>query len=125
MPRKKRVVKMRLYLDEDVMSHPLVNGLRARGIDVTSVVAEGRTGLADESQLEFAAMQGRVLCTSNIGDFYQLHTEYVRQGKNHAGIIFIPQHRYSVGEQIRRLLKLIATKSAETMQTQVEFLSAW
>ena len=125
MLRKKRVVKIRLYLDEDVMSHPLVNGLRARGIDVASVVAEGRTGLDDASQLEFATMQKRVLCTSNIGDFYRLHTEYLTQGKSHAGIIFIPQHRFRVGEQIRRLLKLIATKSAATMQNQVEFLSAW
>jgi hypothetical protein len=49
----------------------------------------------------------------------------LEQGKSHAGIIFIPQHRYSIGEQIRRLLKLIATKPAETILNQVEFLSAW
>jgi hypothetical protein len=118
-------MRIRLYIDEDAMSRPLVNGLRARGIDVITVAEEKRRGLNDELQLEFATRQGRVLCTSNIGDFYRLHTEYLRQGKAHAGIIFIPQQRYGVGEQIRRLLKLISTKSAETMQSQVEFLSAW
>jgi hypothetical protein len=118
-------MKIRLYIDEDAMSRALINGLRARGVDVTSVKEEERRNLDDRSQLEFSTKQGRVLCTSNIGDFYQLHTEYLRQGKNHAGIIFIPQQRYSVGEQLRRLLKLISTKSAETMQSQVEFLSAW
>jgi len=30
-----------------------------------------------------------------------------------------------VGKQTRRLLKLIATRSAEEMRNQVEFLSAW
>lgn len=118
-------MKIRLYIDKDAMSRFLVNGLRARGVDVTSVVEEGRRGLDDLSQLEFAAEQGRVLCTSNISDFYRLHTEYLQQGKNHAGIIFIQQQRYSVGEQIRRLLKLISTKTVDTMQSQIEFLSAW
>ncbi|MEH1936351.1 MAG: hypothetical protein V7L14_22145 [Nostoc sp.] len=35
------------------------------------------------------------------------------------------QQGYSVGEQMRRLLKLIAAKPAENMQNQVEFLSSW
>ncbi len=118
-------MKIRLYLDEDVMSHPLVTGLRARGIDVMTVLEQERTGLADATQLEFATAQQRVLCTSNTRDFHQLHTEYLRQGKVHAGIIFIPQQRHGVGDQIRKLLRLIATKSAEEMQGQVEFLSAW
>jgi len=30
-----------------------------------------------------------------------------------------------LGEQTRRLLKLIATKSAEEMRDQVEFINAW
>jgi hypothetical protein len=35
------------------------------------------------------------------------------------------KQRYSVGEQMRRLLKLIAPVSAEEMINRVEFLSAW
>jgi hypothetical protein len=97
-------MKIRLYLDEDLMSHPLVTGLRARSIDVMTVLEQERTGLEDAMQLAFATMQQRVLCTSNIRDFHQLHTEYLKPGKVHAGIIFIPQQRYSVGEQIRKLL---------------------
>ena len=31
----------------------------------------------------------------------------------------------SVGEQMRRLLRLIAHRSAEDMQNHIEFLSAW
>ncbi len=118
-------MKIRLYMDEDAMSRALINGLRARGVDVTSVEEEGKRALDDRAQLEFSTQQGRVLCTSNIKDFYLLHTEYLQKGKFHAGIILIPQKRYTVGEQIRRLLKLISTKTSETMQSQIEFLSAW
>jgi hypothetical protein len=70
-------------------------------------------------------VQGRVLYTFNVGDFYRLHTAFLKQGKSHAGIILARQQRYPVGEQMRRLLKLIAAKSAEEMKNRVEFLSAW
>jgi hypothetical protein len=43
----------------------------------------------------------------------------------YVGIILARQQRYSVGEQMRCLLKLIATKSAEEMSNHVEYLSAW
>lgn len=79
----------------------------------------------DEVHLEYATRQGRVLLSFNVGDFYRLHTGFLREGKSHTGIILARQQRYSVGEQMRRLLKLIATKSAEEMSNQVEYLSAW
>lgn len=118
-------MKIKLFIDEDMMSRSLLKGLRARGIDVLSVLDEQRVGLDDASQLEYSTQCGRVLCTSNIRDFYQLHIEYLEQNRNHAGIIFVPQKRFSVGEQIRRLLTLIATKSPDSMQSNIEFLSAW
>ena len=68
---------------------------------------------------------GRVLCSFNARDFNRLHNEYLAQGKQHAGIILVQQQRYTVGEQMRRLLKLIAAKPAEAMQNHVEYLSAW
>jgi len=36
-----------------------------------------------------------------------------------------PPYDYSIGEQMRRLLRLISSKSAEAMQDQVEFLGTW
>jgi Tfp pilus assembly protein PilZ len=55
----------------------------------------------------------------------RLHAAYLAEGKNHAGIILANQQRYSLGEQMRRLLKIIAAKSAEEMQNNVEFISYW
>ena len=114
-----------LYLDEDSQSSSLVQSLRARGADVITAVEAGMLGRADAEQLERAAAQGRVLYSFNVGDFYGLHTALLSQGRSHAGLILARQQQYSVGEQMRRLLKLIASRSAEEMKNQMEFLSAW
>ena len=113
------------FLDEDAMAQALLNGLRARGIDVLTVGEVARKRLEDDEQLEFATSQGRVLYTFNTSDFYQLHTEWLTQGKTHSGIAFAPQQHYAIGEQIRRLLKLMRARSAEEMIGNVEFLSHW
>ena len=119
------MTNIRLYFDEDAMDQDLVQALRARGVDVMTPLETGGAGREDEQQLAFATAQGRVLYTFNAGDFYHLHTSYLTQGKHHAGIIIAPQQRYAVGEQMRRLLRLTAARSAEEMQDRVEFLSAW
>ena len=79
----------------------------------------------DEDHLVCAATAGRVLCSFNVGDFYRLHTNYMAQHKAHSGIILARQQQYAVGEHMRRLLNLIAHRTAEEMQNRVEFLSAW
>jgi hypothetical protein len=60
-----------------------------------------------------------------VGDFMHLHGEYMSAGRMHAGIIFGDQQRFSVGEQMRRLLRILALRSDEEMQNGYEFLSAW
>src|SRR5215470_10703817 len=104
---------IRLYVDEDSMDRALVRALRARGVDVRTALEEGMIERSDHEHLDYATAQGRVLYTCNVADFYHLHTRFLAQGKFHTGIILTPQQRYSVGEQMRRLLKLINTKSAE------------
>ena len=81
-------------------------------------------GRADEQQLEWAAANGRSIYSFNRGDFYSLHTIWLREGRHHSGII-LSRQGLSVGEQMRRLLRLIGARSAEDMQNQVEFLTAW
>jgi hypothetical protein len=49
----------------------------------------------------------------------------MRAGQSHAGIILAVQQRYTVSEQLRRLLRLISTLKAEDMHNRIEFLSAW
>lgn len=118
-------MKISLYLDEDSQDTRLIRALRGRGVDVTSASEAGRNGYDDEDQLNRTTEQGRVLFSFNTQDFFRLHTLYLIQGKSHAGLIFAIQQEYSIGEQMRRLLKLISTLSAEEMRNRIEFLSAW
>jgi len=45
----------------------------------------------------------------------RLYSNLMRAGQSHAGIILAAQQRYSVGEQMRRLLRLINALTAEDM----------
>jgi Domain of unknown function (DUF5615) len=113
-----------LYLDEDSMDKDLVNALRARGVDVITAADAEMLGCSDSDHLDYATRKGRVLYTFNRGDFYRLHTLYLTEGRSHAGIILAPQQRYSIGEQMRKLLEFASSKSSEQMQNQAEFLKA-
>jgi len=114
-----------LYLDEDSVNRALIRALGARGLDVTNAVDAGRVGRTDFEQLEHSTVEGRVLFTYNIGDFLGLHNRFLAEGKSHGGVIVAPQQRYSVGEQMRRILRMSRERSSEQMINRVEFLSAW
>lgn len=118
-------MKIRLYLDEDAMAEGLVEALRTRGVEVTTANLEGMENRADSEHLDLATTLGRVLYSFNIGDYMRLHSEYITRGQNHAGIILAQQQRYGLGEQMRRIVRIIGAKSAEEMQNTVEFLSDW
>jgi len=118
-------VTIRLYFDEDAMDKYLVRALQARGVEVVTAIEAGLVERPDEDHLAYAAAQGRVLYGFNVGDYYRLHAAFLSAEKTHAGIILARQQRYSAGEQMRRILKLMAAVSAQEMKNRVEFLSAW
>ncbi len=107
------------------MSHALVRGLRARGVDVATALEEGMIERADEAHFVFAANANRTLYSFNVGDFYHLHSNFIAENREHSGLILSRQQQFTVGEQLRRLLRLIAKMTAEEMKNRVEFLSAW
>ena len=108
---------VRLYFDEDAMWQALVTALRARGINVQTALEAAMIERTDEDHLAFATTQDRVLCSFNVGDFYRLHTSYMAQHLSHTGIVLARQQQYSVGEYMRRLLRLIAHLTAAEMRT--------
>ena len=89
---------LRFYFDEDSAQHRLVSALRSHSIDVTTFLDSGMSARDDESQLIFAAAQGRVLVSGNARDFASLHCDWMGQGRSHFGILIIPRQRYSTGE---------------------------
>jgi hypothetical protein len=116
---------VRIHLDEDADAHALLRALRQRGQDVVSSRERGLLGYTDEEQLAWAKEHGRVIYTYNASDFCRLHSEYLSRGRHHAGIIIGDQQTSSIGEEMRRLLKLGEAKSAEAMENNLEFLRNW
>lgn len=112
-------------MDEDAMDSDLVSALRYRGATVTTAYEAGQVGSPDETQLDTATERGLVLYTCNVADFYSLHTRRLEQGRHHAGIILAPQQRFPVREQLRRMLRIRASISADDMRDRVEFLGNW
>lgn len=107
---------IRFHLNEH-LAHAIADGLRRRGIDVTTTYETGLSAASDEEQLAFARSHDRILVTRD-ADFLRLH----QSGRRHAGIVYVRQRGRSVGEIIRGLVLLWELLTPEEMQNHVEFL---
>jgi hypothetical protein len=117
--------QVRLYLDEDAMRKALVFGLRARNVDVLTAAEANMINRRDEDHLVMASDSRRALFTFNVADYCVLHQRWMSLQRAHAGIIVAPQQHYSVGEELRRIMRLISRRTAEEMQNRLEFISSW
>ena len=116
------MISLLIYVDEDAGENAVIVVLRARSVDMMTTVDAGRLESDDPSQLEFAASISRAIYTFNVGDFARVHNEYLSQNKAHAGIITVPDQRYSIGEKIRRLAEFVSRTSAGEMVNRIVFL---
>lgn len=112
----------RFFLDEDIFS-TIAPALRRLGIDAVSTPECNRFGQSDDSQLDWAATESRILVTFNVADFAALHSDWIRQGRHHSGIVVSCQ--LPIGELLRRLLKLVSALDASALQDRIEFLGDW
>lgn len=117
--------QIRLYLDEDTIKGALIKALKNADLDVVTVADAGKLGDSDKEQLLWATEQKRAIYSFNIGDFCRLHNQFITQQISHAGIIIAPQQQYSIGQQLRGLLKLVANTSAKEIENQLVFLSSY
>ena len=113
----------KFYLDEDAQSEALIQALRSRGVSLLTTSEAGNSKQGDEEQLRFAAAQGRVLLTSNIADFVRLHTEWLKSGTSHGGVILIRQQKWGPGELARRIIRVLAQCPGGDMRDRIEFIS--
>ena len=79
----------------------------------------------DDDHLATASALGRTVFTHNTSDYCVLHQQWIQRQRTHAGIIVAPQQRYSVGEEMRRITRLISQRTAEEMLCRLEFISSW
>jgi len=117
--------QIKLYLDEDAMHRRLVAALHSRGVETVTAIEANLVGNPDEDHLAFATAHDCVLYSFNVSDFCRIHSQFIRAGGKHAGMILAPQQKFSVGEQTRRILRIHATTNADSMRNRIEFLGNW
>ena len=117
----------RLLLDE-MLSPKIGAGLEDRGHDVDAVTQ--RPDLMalhdDEPILAAATAEGRIMVTTNIGDFAVLDARWAAEGRTHAGIVFVttsafPQDRSFTGNVVNAL-RAAATEGALPAPGQTLYL---
>lgn len=113
---------IRFFTDEDIYG-AVAAALRRNGFDANSTPESGRLGASDESQLQWASGEDRVLITFNVAHFAGLHAAWLQQGRRHASIIVSMQR--PIGDVLHRLLHLATTLDAGTMHNRLEFLGDW
>jgi len=107
--------EIRFHLDEHV-SLAIAEGLRRRGIDVTTTPEVGLNGADDLDHIAFGLANLRVIYT-NDEDYLTLND----QGVPHAGFVFCRQGSRSIGEVTQFLTLLHACLTAEEIHGTVEF----
>ena len=113
---------IKLYLDENVPV-ALSTALRLRGYDVLTVRDVSQKGLSDLDQLKYASSQNRVIFTFNVADFHKTHSEFIKEGLDHAGIILSRQ--LPIGTIVKALLKLLSDIKPERLRNNIVWLSDW
>lgn len=107
---------IRFHLDEHCPT-VLAEGLRRRGIDVTTTPEVGLRGAEDPDHVRFALAEGRMIFTQD-EDFLAIHAA----GIPHPGIAYCHQGSRSLGEIIRGLVLIWEIYDPQEMVDRVEFL---
>jgi hypothetical protein len=105
-----------VYIDECV-DRPVVEALRQRKVDVLTALEAGRGQDPDDAQLAYAGQLGRVLLSYNRIHFRRVHAAYLRAGREHAGIVLIPQAPPVLRRQLRAAMMLDWLGTFDTHQS--------
>ena len=100
---------------------PIVQGLRARGMDVVTAQERSQRQADDDALLSQALREQRVMLTCD-HDFLRLATSLPAQGQQFAPIYFWPQSGRSIGEMIRRILREANQSDYDSACSRVFFL---
>ena len=110
---------VKLYLDEDV-DVLIIDLLRARGFLALTTAQADNLGQRDREQLQYAVKNQRCLLTHNRADFEELAREYFESGELHYGIIIAV--RRPPREIVRRLLRVLNSRTRDEMQNQLLYI---
>jgi predicted nuclease of predicted toxin-antitoxin system len=109
-----------LYMDHHV-NGAITGGLRNRGVDVITCAEDGTARSQDEEILERATQLGRPVFTHD-DDFLVLADEWLRNGREFAGLIYAQQLEITIGQAIRDLELIAKVLEPPEMKNRIEFL---
>jgi predicted nuclease of predicted toxin-antitoxin system len=107
---------IRLHLDENC-HRAIADGLRRRGVDVTTTPEAGLLSATDEEQVGYCLREERVLFTQD-RDFLRLHAA----GVAHAGIAYCDKDTRSIGKIVQGLVVIWEVLESDEMTGRVEYL---
>ena len=107
---------MKFHTDENV-SEAVALALRRRGLNVTTTPEAGLRGATDEAQLAYGLRKSRVV-VSHDADMLRL----AAAGTPHAGIIYCPVRKCSVGRLVSKLLAVASRVAPDKMVGRIEFV---
>ena len=107
---------IRFHLDENC-SQAIAEGLRRRGVDVTTTPEVGLLGTLDEEQLAYCRAEGRVIFSYD-EDMLRL----AAAGVEHVGVTFCQQRKRSVGDIVRGLVLMWERLEPHDMLGRVKYL---
>jgi predicted nuclease of predicted toxin-antitoxin system len=109
-------VAIRFHLDESI-PNAVADGLRRRGLDVTTSSDAGLLSDSDEDHLDFGRREGRVVISRD-QDFLRLNA----RGLDHAGIVFWTERQRTVGQLIGALATMMVDYGEGDLHGRVLFL---
>jgi hypothetical protein len=110
------------YMDHHI-HQSITDGLRRRGIDVTTAFEDGREREVDEALLERAMALNRILVSQD-DDLLKIATQWQRTSRNFAGVAYAIQQHIDIGGTIEYLELIAHLKTAEEMQNTIEYIPA-
>ncbi len=93
------------------------------GFDAVSTIEKKKCGTSDIEQLRFAISQKRIFITFNVKDFVKLYNLFFEKNIDHYGIIVSSQ--LNIKNLLKRIVKLLNTKSSSEIYNFIEFLNNW
>ena len=106
-----------LYMDHHVRS-AITMGLRQRDVDVLTAEEDGRSQVEDDLLLVRATELSRVLFSQD-RDLLDVTTDWMRIGRDFAGLIYGHQLRISTGKAVNDLELIAKVADPEDMRNRV------
>ena len=111
-----------LLMDQDSLDDDLSSILVGVNWDVAKTNLLGLERAPDHEVLAFATAAGRTVYTANYGDYARLHSEWMRSGRTHSGIIIRTFQQLPIGSQIRALYAIDVAFNLEQMTNAIIYL---